>query len=91
MKSGDIRYVPTKTEVLSNPRLRWKPTLFPIQFRGQDYTDKDGDTVLLTSDWTSTDIAFISKRAFTPQFKPDSGYAGEVFDVSFSSLRAAHY
>lgn len=58
---------------------------------GQDYTDKDGDTVSLTSDWTSTDIAFYFKAGIYPQFKPDSDYAGEVFDVSFSSLRAEHY
>ena len=57
---------------------------------GQDYTDKDGDRVSLTSDWTSTDIAFYFKAGIYPQFKPDSDYVGEVFDVSFSSLRAEH-
>ncbi|MEZ8513892.1 polysaccharide lyase family 7 protein [Vibrio cyclitrophicus] len=57
---------------------------------GEDYQDKDGDTVSLTSEWTSTDIAFYFKAGIYPQFKPDSDYTGEVFDVSFSSLRVEH-
>lgn len=58
---------------------------------GEDYTDKDGDTVSLTSDWSSSDVAFYFKGGIYPQFKPDSSYQGKRFDVSFVSLIAEHH
>ncbi|MFA0076994.1 polysaccharide lyase family 7 protein [Vibrio artabrorum] len=58
---------------------------------GQEYKDKDGDTVSLTPDWASPDIAFYFKAGIYPQFKPNSAYKGEIFDVSFSSLRVDHF
>ncbi|TKF86445.1 polysaccharide lyase family 7 protein [Vibrio breoganii] len=56
---------------------------------GQNYTDNDGDTVVLSSDWASPDIAFYFKAGIYPQFKPE--YPGQIFDVSFSSLNIDHY
>ncbi|GEA50228.1 hypothetical protein VIN01S_10320 [Vibrio inusitatus NBRC 102082] len=56
---------------------------------GESYKDKDGDTVVLSSDWTSSDIAFYFKAGIYPQFKPE--YPGQIFDVSFSSLNIDHY
>ena len=58
---------------------------------GEDYTDKDGDIVSLTSDWAASDVAFYFKGGIYPQFKPSSNYQGELFDVSFISLMTKHY
>lgn len=57
---------------------------------GANYTDMNGDTVTLSSDWASDDIAFYFKAGIYPQFKPDDKYQGEIFDVSFSELSTEH-
>jgi hypothetical protein len=50
----------------------------------------NGDTVTLSSDWASDDIAFYFKAGIYPQFKPDDKYSGEIFDVSFSEILTEH-
>jgi hypothetical protein len=57
---------------------------------GANYTDMNGDTVTLSSDWASDDIAFYFKAGIYPQFKPDDKYQGEIFDVSFSEVSTEH-
>lgn len=57
---------------------------------GANYTDMNGDTVTLSSDWASDDIAFYFKAGIYPQFKPDDKYRGEIFDVSFSEISTEH-
>ena len=57
---------------------------------GANYTDMNGDTVTLSSDWASDDIAFYFKAGIYPQFKPDDKYQGEIFDVSFNEVSTEH-
>jgi hypothetical protein len=57
---------------------------------GANYTDMNGDTVTLSSDWASDDITFYFKAGIYPQFKPDDKYQGEIFDVSFSEVSTEH-
>ncbi len=57
---------------------------------GQNYPDKNGDQITLSSGWNSNDVAYYFKAGIYPQFKPVSKYAGEVFDVSFSKINLFH-
>lgn len=57
---------------------------------GQNYTDRNGNTIKLSKDWAGHDIAYYFKAGIYPQFKPVSKYTGEVFDVSFSQINLFH-
>ncbi|MGR5166101.1 polysaccharide lyase family 7 protein [Vibrio astriarenae] len=55
---------------------------------GEAFTDKNGDSVTMTENWK--DEAYYFKAGIYPQFKPDSDYVGERFDVSFSTINIDH-